>query len=99
MKKNTQNKTTTATTEAPASQERKPDLSGRSEAKPDFYARLLADTPTDKAAGILAALCRRKDYAIRRIMADHEAGIGFDDAIKALAEVYKPRPATTTANG
>ena len=60
-------------------------------AKPDFYARLLADTPADKAAGILAALCRRKDYAIRRIMADHEQGISFDEAIKALAKVYQQR--------
>ena len=59
--------------------------------KPDFYARLLADTPADKAAGILAALCRRKDYAIRRIMADHEQGISFDEAIKALAKVYQQR--------
>ena len=60
-------------------------------AKPDFYAQLLADTPADKAAGILAALCRRKDYAIRRIMADHEQGISFDEAIKALAKVYQQR--------
>lgn len=86
MKKNTQNKTTTATAET-ITQER----------KPDFYARLLADTPAEKAAGILATLCRRKDYAIRRVLADHEHGISFDEAAKALAEVYKPRPATPAA--
>ena len=85
MKKNTNNNTTTAT--APAVD------TPAQEKKPDFYARLLADTPTDKAAGILAALCRRKDYAIRRIMADHEQGISFDVAMKALAEVYKHREA------
>lgn len=80
MKKNTQNQTETTTT---PTQER----------KPDFYARLIADTAPENAAGILATLCRRKDYAIRRVLADHENGISFDDAAKALAEVYKPRTA------
>jgi len=81
MKKNT-NTTTAPAVDTPTQ-----------EKKPDFYARLLTNTPADKAAGILAALCRRKDYAIRRVMADHEQGISFDDAIKALAQVYKHREA------
>ncbi|HBA83926.1 MAG TPA: hypothetical protein DCZ95_07530 [Verrucomicrobia bacterium] len=85
MKKNTNSNTTTATVPAVDTPTQ--------EKKPDFYARLLTHTPADKAAGILAALCRRKDYAIRRVIADHENGIGFDDAVKALAEVYKPREA------
>ena len=81
MKKNTNNNTSTAPAVDTPTQEK----------KPDFYARLLADNPSDRAAGILAALCRRKDYAIRRVIADHEQGISFDEAVNALSEVYKPR--------
>jgi hypothetical protein len=58
------------------------------ERKPDFYDRVITTRP-DEASRVLASLCRRKDYFIRRVMADHEAGITFDEAIKALAEVYK----------
>ena len=80
MKKNTQN--TTQPEAAPAQAER----------GPDYYERLITARPED-AAGILATLCRRKDYAIRRVLADHQNGISFDEAAKALAEVYKPRAA------
>lgn len=90
MSKNTQN--TTQPEAAPAQAERGPDSSRHSEATPDYYERLMAARPED-AAGILATLCRRKDYAIRRVLADHQNGISFDDAAKALAEVYKPRAA------
>jgi hypothetical protein len=58
---------------------------------PDFYGRLIANASPTSAALILAALCRRKDYHIRRCLADHEHGISFDDAVKGLAEVFQSR--------
>ena len=60
--------------------------------EPDYYARLIAARPED-AAGILATLCRRKDYAIRQALKAHNEGFSFDDAARALAEVFKPRAA------
>ena len=60
--------------------------------EPDYYARLIAARPQD-AAGILATLCRRKDYAIRQTLKAHQEGFSFDDAARALADVFKPRHA------
>jgi hypothetical protein len=74
--------------------EHKPDSVRRSpEAKPDFYARLIAGNPAEKAAGILAALCRRKDKAIRLTLTAHHNGETFDDAIIPLRAVYAPKQA------
>ena len=74
--------------------EHKPDSVRRSpEAKPDFYARLLASTPADKAASILAAICRRKDKAIRLTLTAHHNGETFDDGIQPLRAVYAPKQA------
>ena len=87
MKKNTQSTTQPEPTPAPAG-----DGTAPAERGPDYYERLITARPTD-AAGIMATLCRRKDYAIRRVLADHQSGISFDEAAKALAEVYKPRAA------
>ncbi len=67
--------------------EAKPEQRG-----PDYYARLIKARPTD-AAGILATLCRRKDYAIRQTLKAHETGLSFDQAAQVLAEVFKPRTA------
>ena len=61
--------------------------------KPDFYARLIAGHPADKAAGILAALCRRKDKAIRLTLTAHHNGETFDDGIQPLRAVYAPKQA------
>jgi hypothetical protein len=63
------------------------------EHKPDFYARLIAGNPAEKAAGILAALCRRKDKAIRLTLTAHHNGETFDDAIIPLRAVYAPKQA------
>ena len=63
------------------------------ERKPDFYARLLASTPAEKAAGILAAICRRKDKAIRLTLTAHHNGETFDDGIQPLRAVYAPKQA------
>jgi hypothetical protein len=60
------------------------------EHKPDFYARLIAGNPAEKAAGILAALCRRKDKAIRLTLTAHHNGETFDDAIIPLRAIYAP---------
>jgi len=93
MKKNaTKTANPQPTTPTPPTETPKP------EKKPDFYDRLLADTDAERAASILVSLCRRKDYAIRRILADHENGISFDEAAKALAEVYRPRNQEQPAN-
>ena len=86
MKKNTQ-QTTPEPAPAPAGNGPAPAERG-----PDYYERLMAARPTD-AAGIMATLCRRKDYAIRRALKAHADGFSFDEAAKALAEVYKPRAA------
>ena len=63
------------------------------EPKPDFYARLLASTPAEKAAGILAAICRRKDKAIRLTLTALHNGETFDDGIQPLRAVYAPKQA------
>ena len=63
------------------------------EHKPVFYARLLASTPAEKAAGILAAICRRKDKAIRLTLTAHHNGETFDDGIQPLRAVYAPKQA------
>ena len=61
--------------------------------KPDFYARLLASTPAEQAAGILAAICRRKDKAIRLTLTAHHNGETFDAGIQPLRAVYAPKQA------
>ena len=58
--------------------------------EPDYYARLIQSRPTD-AAGIMATLCRRKDYAIRQALKAHADGFPFDEAARILSEVFKPR--------
>ena len=63
------------------------------EHKPDFYARLIAGNNAEKAAGILAALCRRKDKAIRLTLTAHHNGETFDDGIIPLRAVYAPKQA------
>jgi hypothetical protein len=60
------------------------------EHKPDFYARLIAGNSAEKAAGILAALCRRKDKAIRLTLTAHHNGETFDDGIIPLRAIYAP---------
>ena len=75
-----------------AQTESKPDLSGRSPegTKPDFYARLMADRPTE-AASIMATLCRRKDKALRVMVDAHNAGKDAAECIREAMAVAFPR--------
>ena len=91
MKKNSKNNEPT-TEAAPTAQptttnEQQPT---QAERKPDFYARLLTERPTE-AASILATLCRRKDKAIRAMNDAHSSGKEFADCYRIGLSIAFPR--------
>ena len=96
MKKNQKQNTTTETTTAPAqaapiaqptpAAEPQPTQ----EQKPDFYARLLKDRPSE-AASIMATLNRRKDFALRQLSAHLKAGRNAQEAMHHAMAIAFPR--------
>ena len=95
MKKNQKQNPTTATTAALAPQPvaapvAQPTTTEPQNAKPDFYARLMADRPAE-AASIMATLCRRKDKALRVMVDAHNAGKDAAECIREAMAVAFPR--------
>ena len=60
------------------------------EQKPDFYARLLTDRPTE-AASIMATLNRRKDFALRQLSAHLKAGRNVTEALQHAMAIAFPK--------
>ena len=59
------------------------------EQKPDFYARLLTERPTE-AASIMATLNRRKDFALRQLAAHLKAGRNAQEAMHHAMSIAFP---------
>jgi hypothetical protein len=92
MKKNS-NKNSTTETAAPVQvapvaepQQAEP----MQEQKPDFYARLLTERPTE-AASIMATLNRRKDFALRQLVAHLKAGRDLHEALHHAMAIAFPK--------
>ena len=88
MKKNSTKKPATETTQPPAEaacvSQPTPAVEPeqpQQEQKPDFYARLLKDRPSE-AASIMATLNRRKDFALRQLSAHLKAGRTVSEALQ-----------------
>ena len=99
MKKNSTKKPTTESTTAPQAapiaQPTMPTPAAEpqqpvQEPKPDFYARLLTDRPTE-AASIMATLNRRKDFALRQLSAHLKAGRNAQEAMHHAMAIAFPR--------
>lgn len=78
-------------TPAPTSAPAPAPATAKPEPKPDYFARLMAAVPADRAALILAQLCRRKDHAIRQALRRRDDGGNADDMAQALVGAFKPR--------
>jgi len=69
----------------------------KTDAGPDYYAKLIQSRPAD-AAAILATLIRRRDFALRRLARMAEAGEDFRASLKEVfSEVFKKAPARRAA--
>ena len=95
MKKNSTKKPTTETTTtaaqaAPVAQLTPPaEPQPTQEQKPDFYARLLTERPTE-AASIMATFNRRKDFALRQLAAHLKAGRNAQEAMHHAMAIAFP---------
>ena len=92
MKKNQKQNPTTETTKpaaqaAPVSHQQ---AEPQQEQKPDFYARLLTERPTE-AASIMATLNRRKDFALRQLSAHLKAGRDVQAALQHAMAIAFPK--------
>ena len=92
-KKNTTETTTTTAQAAPVAQPTQPaepqQAAPTQEQKPDFYARLLTERPTE-AASIMATLNRRKDFALRQLAAHLKAGRNVQEAMQHAMAIAFP---------
>ena len=96
MKKNQKQNTATETTTTPAQAAPvaqpttpTPAAEPQQEQKPDFYARLLKDRPSE-AASIMATLNRRKDFALRQLAAHLKAGRNAQEAMHHAMAIAFP---------
>ena len=100
MKKNSTKKNTTETTKpaAEAAPVAQPTTTAepQQEQKPDFYARLLTERPTE-AASIMATLNRRKDFAFRQLSAHLKAGRDVHAALQHAMAIAFPKHTTQQA--
>ena len=95
-KKNTTETTKPAAQAAPVAQPTTPTAPAEpqqatptQEQKPDFYARLLTERPTE-AASIMATLNRRKDFALRQLAAHLKAGRNVQEAMQHAMAIAFP---------
>ena len=64
----------------------------KTDAGPDYYAKLIQSRPAD-AAAILATLIRRRDYSMRHLARLADEGEDFKAALKIVfGEVFKKAP-------
>ena len=99
MKKISTKKNTTETTTAPAQAApiaQPTTTEPQQEQKPDFYARLLTERPTE-AASIMATLNRRKDFALRQLSAHLKAGRNVSEALQHAMAIAFPKHSTQQA--
>ena len=93
-KKNTTETTTAPAQAAPIAQPTPPaepqQAEPTQEQKPDFYARLLTERPSE-AASIMATLNRRKDFALRQLSAHLKAGRNAQEAMHHAMAIAFPR--------
>ena len=95
MKKNskkntTETTTTTAAAPAPVAQPTPAaEPQQTQEQKPDFYARLMKDRPSE-AASIMATLNRRKDFALRQLAAHLKAGRNAQESLHHAMAIAFP---------
>ena len=91
-KKNTTETTKTAQRAAPVAQPTTPEAPQAApthEQKPDFYARLLTERPSE-AASIMATLNRRKDFALRQLATHLKAGRNVQEAMQHAMAIAFP---------